>query len=276
MSKLLVTHLFPHRDDVAGLWLLRRFDPVFKRSKMRFIPTSAGGVKLPASQIGVGVGRGKYDEHKGDRKDSAASLIWKDLKRRGKLPSGAVGRGLAALIEHVRLGDLGKDIGSPHHFRNDTKILQTIAGLPGKDSLKATEWGFTMLDALLSLYVEREQAAIDVRKGTKFMTRWGRGVAVRSAVLPGMMTTVSSEMGNVIVILEHPTRAYLHVRATPKSGANLTDLAKHVRAAEPDNEWYFHHSKKMLLHGDLVAPTSKRTRLTLADMTTLVKHCYGR
>ena len=61
---------------VAALWLLKRFEPSLKKSHFRFVPTSASGVKLPAHEIGVGVGRGKYDEHKGDLKDSAASLVW--------------------------------------------------------------------------------------------------------------------------------------------------------------------------------------------------------
>lgn len=272
---VLVTHLFPHRDDVAGLWLLKRFDASLRKAEITFVPTSAGGVKLPVGQIGVGIGRGKYDEHKGDLKDSATSLVWKDLKRRGKLPGGAEGKALAALVDDVRLGDMGSGIGKPGHFRNDTKILQTIAGLPGGDSLMATGWGFVLMDALFSLYVEREEAVQAIRRGAAFTTKYGKGVAVRSAILPGMASTISAELGYALVVLEHPSRRYLHVRAAPSSKINLTSLAKAVRAAEPGNEWYLHHSKRMLLHGDLVAPTPVRTTFTLKTMTALTKKLYA-
>ena len=273
-KKTLVTHLFPHRDDVAGLWLLKRFGG-FKTAPIEFVPTSAGGVKLAPGHIGVGVGRGAYDEHKGDLKDSAASLVWKDLKRRRKLPGGHLGRALAVLIDDVRQGDMGKGIGQRGHFRNDTKILQTMAGLPGSDSLLATGWGFLLMDALLKLYTEREEALAAIRKGRTFRTKAGMGVAVRSAMLPGMASTISAELGYALVVLEHPSRAYLHVRAAPSSKFDLTRLAKAVRAAEPDKEWYLHHSRKMLLHGDLVAPTPKRTGFTLETMVALIKKLYA-
>ena len=273
--KTLVTHLFPHRDDVAGLWLLKRFDPSLRKAEIEFVPTSAGGVKLPPGQIGIGIGRGKYDEHKGDLKDSATSLVWKDLKRRGKLPGGAEGKALAALVDDVRLGDMGSGIGKPGHFRNDTKILQTIAGLPGGDSLMACGWGFVLMDALLNLYKEREEALRAIKHGVVFATKHGKGVAVRSAMLPGMASTISAELGYTLIVLEHPSRRYLHVRAAPSSNIDLTKLAKAVRATEPDNEWYFHHSKRMLLHGDLVAPTPARSKFTPKSMTALIKKLYA-
>ncbi len=273
--KTLVTHLFPHRDDVAALWLLKRFEPGLKLAHFRFVPTSASGVKLATHEIGVGVGRGIYDEHKGDLKDSATSLVWKDLKRRGKLPGGAEGRALAALVDDVRRGDMGAGIGEPNHFRNDTKILQTIAGLPNSDSLLATGWGFVLMDALLKLYVEREDALKAIRGGKTFTTKFGKGVAVRSTMLPGMASTISAELGYALIVLEHPTRAYLHVRAAPSSKWDFTKLAKAVRTAEPDLEWYLHHSKRMLLHGDLVAPTHKRTRFTPVSMVALIKKLYA-
>jgi hypothetical protein len=273
--KTLVTHLFPHRDDVAGLWLLKRFDSSLRKAEIEFVPTSVGGVKLPPEKIGVGIGRGKYDEHKGDLKDSATSLIWKDLKRRGKLPSGAEGKALATLVDDVRLGDMGSGIGTPGHFRNDTKILQTIAGLPSGDSLMACGWGFVLMDALLSLYKEREEAMHAIKRGVVFTTKHGKGVAVRSAMLPGMASTISAELGYALIVLEHPSRRYLHVRAAPSSKIDLTKLAASVRAKESENEWYFHHSKRMLLHGDLVAPTNARTKFTPRTMTALIKKLYA-
>jgi hypothetical protein len=274
--RTLVTHLHPHLDDVAGFWLLARFDPALKKARMKFVPTSAGGIRLAPREIGVGVGRGKYDEHKGDRKDSAASLIWKDLKRRRLLPGGLRGRAVQAMIEYVRRGDLGEFIGQPGNFYNLSSIFQTLAGLSGEDSASAAGIGLKVLDALVVLYGERLKVDDAARRGRKFATRWGRGVALTTDAIPASVSSAIAEKGYALVVLRHPSGAYLHVRATPTSRADLTALAKAVRAEEPDREWYLHHSKKLFLHGDLVAPTPKRTRHTLDSMTRLIKKLYGR
>jgi hypothetical protein len=273
--KTLVTHLFPHLDDVAGLWLLKRFDPALKQARMRFMPTAAGGVKLPASEIGVGVGRGRYDEHKGDKKDSATSLIWKDLKRRGHLPAGRRGRAVAALADYVKRGDLGQFIGRPENFFNESAILQLIAGLKGEDSLSATETGFRLLDARLIMQEQRLAIEDAVRRGRRFMTRWGKGIGLTVEAIPQVVSSYTAETGYAVIALAHPTGKYLHVRANPRSKADLTRLAKEVMANEPDGAWYFHHSKKMLIHGDLVAPTKSRSRYNLKDMTRLIKKFYA-
>lgn len=274
-KRTLVTHLFPHLDDVTGFWLLVRFDPAYAQAQMKFVPTTASGVRLKKGETGVGVGRGKYDEHKGDLKDSATSLIWRDLKRRGRLPSGLRGRAVTAMVEYVRRGDLGEYIGQPGNFFNLSSLFQTLAGLPGQDSASATRTGLKMLDALVILYEERIKVEDAVRRGRKFRTKWGRGVAIATDAIPGSVSSVIAEQGYALVILQHPSKAYLHVRATPSSRADLTKLAKAVRVQEADEEWYFHHSKKMLLQGDLVAPTAKRTHFTLETMVKLIKKLYA-
>ncbi len=272
--KTLVTHLFPHLDDIAGFWLLVRFDPAFKNARLKFVPTSARGIRLLAGEVGVGVGRGRYDEHKGDKKDSATSLVWKDLRRRKLLPSGRRGKAVQAMVDYVRRGDLGEFIGQPNNFFNLSSIFQTIAGLPGKNSASATRSGLEVLDAVVVLYEERIKVEEAVRKGKRFGTQHGACVALATDAIPGSVSSVVAEQGFALVILQHPSKAYLHVRATPSSSFDLTLLANKVRANEPEKEWYFHHSKKMLLQGDLVAPTTKRTSYTLKTMAALIKKMY--
>lgn len=273
--KTLVTHLFPHLDDIAGFWLLVRFDPAFKNARLTFVPTSARGIRLRADEVGVGVGRGQYDEHKGDKKDSATSLVWKDLKRRKLLPSGLRGKAVQAMVDYVRRGDLGEFIGQPGNFFNLSSVFQTLAGLPGKNSAAATRIGLEVLDAVAVLYGERIKVEEAIRKGTHFKTKLGACVALATDAIPGSVSSVIAEQGFALVVLQHPSKAYLHVRATPSSLFDLTTLAAEVRAAEPNKEWYFHHSKKMLLQGDLVAPTPVRTKFTLKSMTALIKSLYA-
>jgi len=85
--KTLITHHNPHLDDICGMWLLERFDPSFKAAKHFYVAANPDVLhkKIPsdANHVPVGVGRGAFDEHKGDINDSAASLVWKFLKKKG-------------------------------------------------------------------------------------------------------------------------------------------------------------------------------------------------
>lgn len=274
--KTLVTHVIPHLDDIAALWLLVRFDPSLKRAALKFVETTPEGIMLPKGAIGVGVGRGIYDEHKGDKKDSAVSLVWKDLKRRGRTPKGLRGAALAALVDFVRRGDMGEYIGKEGPGIPTATTLRALAKLPGESSKSATLVGFRLLDAELVLYEERAKIDAALKRGRKFTTKWGRGVGVTVEAVPGMVSDRIAELGYALVILKYPSKGFLHVRATPGARVDLSKLAKVVMAEEPKARWYLHHSKQMLLQGDWIAPISVRSRYGIDGIIRLIRKLYGR
>lgn len=266
----LVTHPAPHIDDVAALWQLQRFDPKYTDANLMFVPAEAARDLLP-NHVGVGVGRGAFDEHKGDKKECATTLVWKYLRRRKLLPGGLVGAALVQLVADVLHDDLGLNVGQPGNFRSNSHLLRTIAGLPDQDSILATRWGYTLMDALLELYVKREVALRAVRKGIRFQTRWGKAIAVRSDIPPFMASDISAELGYALVVVEHPKRLYLNVRSYPRSSTDLSKLASAVREIDGFDAWYLHHSKRMLIHGGLTSPADHRSKLRLENMVKLMK-----
>lgn len=274
-AKILVTHVIPHLDDIAALWLLVRFDPSARHAPLRFIETSPEGVKLPPGAVGVGVGRGRYDEHKGDRKDSAVSLVWKDLKRRGKLPGGLRGRALSELVDFVRRGDMGEYIGKEGPGMPIATTLRALARLPGESSASAARVGFRLLDAMLELHEERVKIDAAIARGRKFMTRWGKGVGLTVEAVPGMVSERIAQLGYALVVLRYPSKGFLHVRATPRKGVDLSGLARIVMREEPQARWYLHHSKQMLLQGDWIAPISTRSRYGVDGMIKLIRKLYA-
>lgn len=273
--KTLVTHVIPHLDDIAALWLLVRFDPSARRAPLKFVETSPEGVKLPKGAVGVGIGRGIYDEHKGDKKDSAVSLVWKDLKRRGRTPKGLRGTALAELVDFVRRGDMGEYIGKEGPGIPMATTLRALAKLPGEDSESATRVGFRLLDAMLVLQEELAKIDAAIRRGRKFSTKWGRGVGISVEAVPGMVSGRIAELGYALVVLRYPENGFLHVRATPGTRVDLSKLAKLVMKEEPKARWYLHHSKKMLLQGDWIAPITTRSKYGVADMIRLIKKLYA-
>lgn len=273
--KTLVTHVIPHLDDIAALWLLVRFEPSAKEARLKFVTTSPEGIRLAKGELGVGVGRGKYDEHKGDKKDSAASLVWKDLKRKGRLPGGRRGKALAALVDYVRRGDLGEYIGVRTPTFGIGTVLRAVAKLPGESSRSAALAGFRLLDAMLLLYEEREAIDAAIVRGRKFRVKWGRGIAISVDAVPGMVSDRIAELGYALVVLRFPDTGYLHVRCTPGRGCDLSRLGRALMKREPEARWYLHHSKKMLLQGDWIAPVSGRSTLGLAGMVARLREFYG-
>ncbi len=273
--KTLVTHLIPHLDDIAALWLLVRFDPSCRKAPLKFVETSPEGVKLAKGEIGVGIGRGIYDEHKGDKKDSAVSLVWKDLKRKGRTPKGLRGAALAELVDFVRRGDMGEFIGKEGPGIATATALRALAKLPGESSKSAALVGFRLLDAELVLYEERAKIDAALARGKKFMTKWGRGVGLSVEAVPGMVSGRIAELGYAMVVLHYPKTGFLHVRATPGTKVDLSKLAKLVMKEEPEARWYLHHSKKMLLQGDWVAPIMTRSKYRVADIIRLLRKLYA-
>lgn len=274
-AKALVTHVIPHLDDIAALWLLVRFDPSATRASLKFVETSPEGVKLGAGEIGVGIGRGIYDEHKGDKKDSAVSLVWKDLKRKGRTPKGLRGAALAELVDFVRRGDMGEYIGKEGPGIAMATTLRALAKLPGESSESATLVGFRLLDAMLVLYEERAKIDAAIARGRKFATKWGRGIGISVEAVPGMVSGRIAELGYAMVVLHYPKNGFLHVRATPGTKVDLSKLAKLVMQEEPEARWYLHHSKKMLLQGDWVAPITTRSKYRVDDIIKLLKRLYA-
>ena len=86
--KTLVTHINPHLDDISAIWIFKKFHPDFKDAEIEFINASRDEALKNESgeKIYFGTGGGKYDEHKGDLEDCAASLVWKDIKAKGLAP----------------------------------------------------------------------------------------------------------------------------------------------------------------------------------------------
>ena len=109
--KTLVTHINPHLDDISAIWLFKKFFPEFRDAEINFINASrdAAFKEETDEKIFFGTGGGKYDEHKGDLEDCAASLVWKDIKSSGIGPTDEIQlKALDALIEWNRLTEADK------------------------------------------------------------------------------------------------------------------------------------------------------------------------
>lgn len=221
--------------------------------------------------IYVGVGQGKFDEHKGavgDDKESAASLVWNNTKERIKIPKGyqeAVDR----IVEYVKGEDLGKFMKGINNQFALPAILSGIYGVNGRDSDKEYAIGHEIMEGIMFEMIKRVSAEKDWAGRKEFETPWGRGAALISDV-PGIERIAYSE-GFVLIVNHNTTKTYHGYRADPDSSVDLTNVALRIEQLEPQAEWFLHQSKRMLLCGGDITNTTNHSNLTLDQLIDLVK-----
>lgn len=147
--KYLVTHLRPHLDDIAGIWLFKKFHPEFHDAKIAFIPITIGGkvtfqdepVDSNPDVIHIGVARGKFDEHaleKPTGEESAATMVFDHLKAEGHIPEDEIQKqALEQLIHYVMLEDTARTKGRDLARYTAHAIIQGM-NLDDKDDEEAS------------------------------------------------------------------------------------------------------------------------------------------
>lgn len=279
MKPTIVTHLRPHLDEICALWLIQKYWPQFEDADIEFVATGpTGGERWeniePDSNpfvIYVGVGQGKFDEHKGaegDDKESAASLIWQETQNRCSIPKGykeAVDR----IVEYVKKEDLGHFMKNSNGQFGLPAILSGLYGINGRDSKRVYEVGRQLMEAIMFEMIKRVSAEKDWEGRREFDTPWGRGAAYISDV-PGVERIAYSE-GFVLVVNHNTTKTYHGFRADPDSSVDLTNVALRIEQLEPQAEWFLHQSKRMLLCGGDITNTTNNSNLSLDQLIQLVK-----
>lgn len=266
--KTLITHLRPHLDDVCAVWLLKRCLPEAKNASIDFIATGPGGGKVvdDPEMVYIGVGRGRFDEHKGDVGQCATTLVFNHIKEKTSLDP-MEQRALQKLVDWVFLEDTGKL--STVDFRDFTVpvLIELYPAGPGSDA-KVTELGFAILDAMLVVQRNAVRVEDDWAKRKEFASRYGKAVAIESEARK-LDTFAYAKGFDIAVIVDHK-RAYNTVRASADSSIDLTQAYETLKKIDPDADWFFHHSKKMLICGGDHGPNAKPSKLSLEQMIDLI------
>ena len=257
-------------DDIAAIWLFKIFFPDFKNAKIKFISAEKGSKGLADTKniVHFGVGRGKYDEHKGDIGKCATSLVWDDIKKSGLSPKDKFE--LEAYEEMVRWNTLVDTAQMPitefDQFMVDT-FIRSYKNDP-KDSLKTVELGAEILDRIMPKLIKKQRGLADWEKRIEFKSRWGKSVAVKSADFD---RSFAYAKGFKVVVQLSPTDHFIGITAPGTVDLDLTKIYLILKDLEPDANWYFHHSKKMILCGSKSAPEGKRSKLTFEQLIKIIK-----
>ena len=266
----IITHIKPHLDDICAAWLLRRYSADHQDAELEFVATDKDGGRAhdDLNTTCVGIGRGKFDEHKGDLDDCAATLIYKSLVGGAPWPP-AERKAIEKIVNWVKLEDTGKLVAEPRHEFGIPAMLRGHYLAMGRDSVEAAKLGFIVLDALLEISREQVRLDADWEGRTEFTSRWGQAVALETDARDA--DAYAYGRGFVLVVLSDPEDGYLSGRVPADSSVDLTAAYDTLRQREPNADWYLHHSKKMLICGGDVAPDSQRSQIKPADLIELLK-----
>lgn len=264
-KKILVTHINPHLDDITAVWLFKRFVPEFQEAEIKFIAQNEPAPENSSDIICLGVGKGKFDEHRGLPDESSTSLVWKWIKKNNYAPKDELAiAALDELSEHIRQEDTG------HLVFRTFDLSSIISGLNvlHRNSLKTSEYIFPMLDGLLNSLKSNVQLKKDWEKRIEFETKWGKGVALKTKF---SAASFAYNQGFVIVATINPSTNWHTIKANANSSVDLTPIYEKLKKIDPEAYWYFHQSKKMLINGADVAPNVKTSKLTLEEIIELLK-----
>lgn len=265
--KILVTHINPHLDDISAIWLFKRFHPEFSDANVEFINASRDAALKEETEekIFFGTGGGKYDEHKGDLEDCAASLVWKDIKSKDLVSDEIELKALDDLIEWNRLIDLGKGTNYDFGVYSVQAFIRSKASTQ-EDSLKSYKLGEEILDRILELLKKVKQSEKDWENRVEFDSQFGKSAAIKSATVDRSFVR---DKGFDLVLMYDPEFRSAQF-FTPSFEIDLEPIYKKLIEKESDSGWFLHQSHHMVICGSSSAP-EHRTSLSFEELTEIAK-----
>ncbi len=265
--KTLITHINPHLDDIAAIWLFKKYHPEFKEAKIEYISASRDAAVKAPDKIFFGTGGGQFDEHKEGLNTCAASLVFEYLKEKKYIPKDSISqKALERLVEWNKLIDTGKAPDSQFDEFSVQAFIRCRDGNP-KNSERSLNLGIEILERILSVLKRKQQSTKDWEKRKEFTTKFGRSFAVVSETVDREFVR---EKGGDLFLMYHPSSKSVQF-FTPSFDIDLEPLYKKLKSLDPQASWFLHQSHHMVLCGSSSAPDSKPTKLSFEELIEVAK-----
>ena len=306
MSKInaVVTHERPHMDEIAAIWILRKFGeekfPGISKAPIKFwdnggkIPDgrSADEHELDGTLL-IGIGGGRFDEHpvNGERKmdERAATLAAK-----------AVGVDDNPALEKILKFVVNNDLKAAAHPFDIAYLVKFLHQRYPEDAQKVIEWATEGLEAK---FQEQFQFWNKTKEEFERIAEIEEIYGPNGRIIK-MVTVISDDEqiskfarsphgANAAVVIQRRLSGNTQIYTNKKFNLFIQDMVQMVRIAEQEangkvittnwetlsiegkiegaEEWYYHKTGQMLLNGSLTAKSVPPTRLSLERIKNLVR-----
>ena len=267
--KTLVTHINPHLDDIAAVWLFKKYHPQFKDAKIDFISASkdAASKEENTDKVFVGTGGGQFDEHKEGLETCSASLVYEYLKEKKYLPEDEITKkALEKLVDWNKLIDTGK---APNSQFDEFSIQSFIRCKDStcENSQKSLDLGIQILNRILGVLKRKVTSSKDWEKRVEFESKFGKSYGVVSETVD---REFCREQDGNLFLMYHPKHKSVQF-FTPSFEIDLEPIYKKVKELDPEASWFLHQSHHMVICGSASAPDSKPTKLSFGQLIEVVK-----
>jgi hypothetical protein len=267
----IVTHIRPHLDEICAIWLLRRYLPAWRDASVEFVHTDE--LEPPIidndERVHVGVGRGQFDEHKGDLGECAASLVYRHLNESVVLNQNER-KALDRLVEWVRQEDNGQLMALPGREFSVPAVLAGHYTGKGSESQELLDFGSQVMDALLIGMRLEVELDVDWENRQELDTPYGKTVALVSDTR-GKIDARAYSQGFDVLVRISPSGDYAEIRARAGTDIDLTPVRDALKTADVGADWFFHHSKKLLICGGELTGHARTTSLELPALLQLIQ-----
>jgi len=300
MFHTIISHQKPHLDEICAIWLLRKFGeekfPGVNSARLVFDRSQASGQSSADFEkegillIGIGEGRGRFNEHpvNGDRKEGecAATLVAKEL---GVDDDPA----LQKILRYVLVTETQ---GGAKPF----ELSAVVKTLSDEEPEKLVEWTIRALEAKYNEQFQfwsktkeafEKNAKIETVPGLN-----GRMLKIAAVVSDERLVyrfAFSLHGGRTAIVIQQKSSGNVQIFMNKRFGLWMDDIAQMLRIEEQRvksnvvitdwemlkaegkidgvEEWYYHRAAQMLLNGSLTAPNVPPTKLSLGKIMKIVK-----
>lgn len=266
--KTLVTHINPHLDDIAAIWLFKKYQPEFKDAEVEFISAShdQAAKQETEDKIFLGTGGGKFDEHKEGLDTCAGTLVYEYLIEQKYIPDDVITRkALDSLLDWNRLIDTGKAVNSLFDEFSVQSFIRTKDN-SSISSLKSTELGCEVLDRILSVLKKKQQSIIDWEKRVEFESKFGKSFAISSSTLNREFCR--DQTGELFLMYDP---RYKSVQFFTPAQIDLSPIYQKLKEIDSEADWFLHQSHHMVICGSSSAPDSKPSKLSFEQLIDAAK-----
>lgn len=286
--KYIVTHHVPDLDAIASTWLLKTFDQQhYGEARFEFVDPGRQldedrqrELQVTSAEIThVDTGLGEFDHHQPDRGQTyvcAATLVHDYLCQLH--PDLKTDHALQTIVNFINEIDHLHEIYWPDasNHRYGFMIHELLEGMEAMqlhDDDSLLHFGMTCLDAIYAHLTQTIKAEeLLAQKAYFFEIKEIRCAAIETE--NDDVIKVAQKQGIMMVVRKDPQKGFVRIKVRPDSKLDLKPVYDEVVKRDPLANWYYHQSGKMLLNGSSKHRNQNPSRLTLAEVVSIIKEAY--